>query len=75
MGQTAIQEHIKKKELRWFGHLNRLDENRIPRKVFEARTEGTRTRGRPRMEWEKHITGIAKEKGKSLPEVKKTLEK
>ena len=71
VGQTAIQEHIKKKELRWFGHLNRLDENRIPRKVFEARTEGTRTRGRPRMEWEKYITDIAKEKGKSLPEVKK----
>ena len=71
VGQTAIQNHIKKKELRWFGHLNRMDENRIPKKMFEARTEGTRGRGRPRLEWEKYLAEIAKEKGKSLPEVKK----
>ena len=71
VGQIAIQDHVKKKELRWFGHLNRLDENRIPRKVYEARTEGTRGRGRPRLEWERYITEIAREKGKSLHEVKK----
>ena len=31
--QIPIQEFIKKKELRWFGYLNRMDEDRIPRKV------------------------------------------
>ena len=68
--QIPIQEFIKKKELRWFGHLNRMDEDRIPRKVYETRTEGVKGRGRPRLEWEKYITELAKERGKRLPEIK-----
>ena len=70
MTETETQYIIKKKELRWFEHLNRLNVNRIPKKVFEARTEGPKGRGRPRIEWEKYITEISKEKGKILHKLK-----
>jgi hypothetical protein len=34
--------------LRWFGHVQRLEENRIPRKVLYLNLETTKLRGRPR---------------------------
>ena len=33
--------------LRWFGHVERMDEDRIPRKVLMAEVSGGRVRGRP----------------------------
>jgi hypothetical protein len=33
------------------GHLERMEEDRIPKKIFTQELEGTRRRGRPRKEW------------------------
>ena len=35
--------------LRWFGHVERMDEYRIARKVLIADVSGGRVRGRPRL--------------------------
>ena len=35
--------------LRWFGHVERLDEYRMARRVFMAEVSGGRVRGRPRL--------------------------
>ena len=37
--------------LRWFGHVERLDEYRIARRVLMAEGSGGRVRGRPRLGW------------------------
>ena len=39
------------RELRWFGHVERIDENRITRSVLMAEVSGMRVRGRPRLGW------------------------
>jgi len=31
-----------------FGHLERMEEDRMPKKIFTQELEGVRTRGRPR---------------------------
>ncbi|XP_039301395.1 uncharacterized protein LOC120356521 [Nilaparvata lugens] len=46
--ETTIDERI----LSWYGHLLRMDENRKPRQYMEARAQGRRPIGRPRVTWE-----------------------
>jgi hypothetical protein len=35
----------------WLGHLERMEEDRMPKKIFTQELEGTRRRGRPRKGW------------------------
>ena len=42
---------IKGQRIRWLGHLERMEEDRMPRKIFTQELEGTRRRGRPRKGW------------------------
>ena len=37
--------------LRWFGHVERMDEYRIARRVLMAEVSGGWVRGRPRLGW------------------------
>ena len=37
--------------LRWFGHVERMDDNRMARRVLMAKVSGGRVRGRPRLGW------------------------
>ena len=37
--------------MRWFGHVQRLDEYRMARRVLMAEVSGGRLRGRPRLGW------------------------
>jgi hypothetical protein len=59
---------VDKRELRWFGHLIRMDSDKKPWQVWDARFEGTWRRGRPRIEWEELVWKLTK-KGKTLQEV------
>jgi hypothetical protein len=51
LGTQPLQNIIEQAQLRWSGHLNRMDEERVTKQIWEARTEGLgmkRPRGRPR---------------------------
>ena len=37
--------------MRWFKHVERMDEYRMARKVLMAKVSGGRARGRPRLGW------------------------
>ena len=37
--------------LRWFGHVERMDDYRMARRVFMAKVSGEQVRGRPRLGW------------------------
>ena len=37
--------------LRWFGHVERMDDYRMARRVLMAEVSGGRVRGRPRLGW------------------------
>ena len=37
--------------LRWFGHVERMDDYRMARRVLMAQVSGGRVQGRPRLSW------------------------
>jgi hypothetical protein len=39
---------IEKNMLRWFGHVERMDERRLTKEIYEAEVGGNAGRGRPR---------------------------
>ena len=49
--KPTITETIRLHRLRWFGHVQRMEENRIPKRVLYINLETTRPRGRPRNRW------------------------
>jgi hypothetical protein len=48
-GENII-EWIKGQRKGWLGHLERMEEDRMPKKIFTQELEGTRRIGRPRKE-------------------------
>jgi hypothetical protein len=51
----TITETIRLNRLQWFGHLQRMEENRIPPKKLYMNLETTRLRGRPRNRWQDEV--------------------
>ncbi|KAL1446167.1 hypothetical protein WDU94_012371, partial [Cyamophila willieti] len=51
VGVERIQERIERSRLKWFGHMNRMSQDRIPKQMFDMEMEGRRRRGRPRLRW------------------------
>ena len=41
--------------LSWVSHLERMEENGMPKKIFTQELEGTRRRGRPRKRWKEEV--------------------
>ena len=49
--KPTVAETIRLHRLGWFGHVQRMEENRIPKRVLYMNLETTRPRGRPRNRW------------------------
>jgi hypothetical protein len=53
--KPTITETIRLHILRWFGHVQRMEENRITKRVLYMNLETTRPRGRPRNRWQDEV--------------------
>jgi hypothetical protein len=53
--KPTVTETIRLERLRWFGHVQRMEGNRIPKKVSYIHLETTRLRGRPRDRWQDEV--------------------
>ena len=47
----SLEHKIENNQLRWFGHLNRMHDDRIAKQVFDCKQQGKLPRGRPRKMW------------------------
>ena len=50
-----IVKWIKGQKISWLGHLERMEEDRMPKKIFTQELEGTRRRARPRKRWKEEV--------------------
>ena len=50
-----IVKWIKGQRISWLGHLERMEEDRVPEKIFTEELEGTRRRGRTRKSWKEEV--------------------
>ena len=50
-----IVKWIKGQGISWLSHLERMEEVRMPRKMFTQELEGTRRSGRPRKRWKEEV--------------------
>jgi hypothetical protein len=52
----TFTDTIRLNTLRWFGHVQRKEENRIPPKIYKyMNLEATRLRGKPRNRWQDEV--------------------
>ena len=49
--EMELASRADQRVLRWFGHVERMDEYRMARRVLMAEVSGRRVRGRPRLGW------------------------
>ena len=53
--KPTITDRIGLNRLCWFGHVQRMEENRIPKKVLCMNLETKRLTGRPRNRWQDEV--------------------
>ncbi|KAK4876727.1 hypothetical protein RN001_009233 [Aquatica leii] len=66
----SIKNTIERQQLRWFGHLNRMGNNRQTKVIWETRSSMKRPRGRPKKRWDEEIAEILKKYNKSWQDPK-----
>jgi hypothetical protein len=50
-----IVKWIKGQKISWLGHLERMEEDRLPKNIFTQELEGMRRKGRPRKGWREEV--------------------
>jgi hypothetical protein len=50
-----IVKLIKGQRISWLGHLERMEKDRMAKKIFTQELEGTRIRGRPKKRWKEEV--------------------
>jgi hypothetical protein len=53
--KPTITEAVRLHRLRWIGHVKRMEENGVPKRVLYVHLESTRPRSRPRNRWQYEV--------------------
>ncbi len=51
----GVVEWVKRSTLRWFGHIERMENDEFVKKVYQGSAEGPNGRGRPLRRWEDKV--------------------
>jgi hypothetical protein len=59
---SSLLDDIKTNQLQWYGHVQRMEEERLPKEVMKWCPPGRRKRGRPKLTCAEGIRGLMGEK-------------
>ena len=73
-GRTGVRKELADRVdmnvLRWFGHVERMDNERLLKRVMNAEVDGQRTRGRPRAGWMDGVKKALNKKSMNVTEAR-----
>ena len=72
LGVEGILDFVERGQLRWFGHVKRMDNVRYPKRMLEWIPQGRRPVGRPKKRWLENIERGISRRGSSLAEINET---
>src|SRR6218665_3842168 len=67
--ENTVVQTIKKRRLQWFGHVERMEEKRLPNAALHGHVEGRRSRGRQRKTWMDNVREDLKERNIDLTRI------
>lgn len=67
----SVEEYIEQRQLGWWGHLQRLSNTALVKRIWESKPPWKKKRGRPKETWDNTIGKILKKKEKTWTEAKK----
>ena len=73
--QRSLTERLVRSRLQWVGHVERMADDRLPKRAAELREQGRRRRGRPRLRWEDCVKRDVKKAGEEGDWKKKTQDR
>ncbi len=59
----GVVEWVKRSTLRWFGHIERMENREVVKKEYLSSVEGPNRRGRPLGRWEDRVKEYISERG------------
>jgi len=59
----SLLDDFKTKKLQWYGHVQKMEEGRLPKEVMKWSPPGRIKRGRPKRSWAEGLKGLMEEKG------------
>ena len=62
----SILDYIRYKPLNWYGHVQRMDQERLPRRILEWCPPGKRRKGRSRNSWMQEVTTGMRERERGI---------
>ncbi len=62
-GRVQCGEWMKRSTLRWFGHIERMENEEFVKKVYRSSVEGPTKRGRPLGRWDDKVMEYVSEMG------------
>ena len=73
--QRSLTERLVRSRLQWAGHVERMADDRLPKRAAELREQGRRRRGRPRLRWEDCVKRDVRKAGEDEDWKKKTRDR
>ena len=71
LGVKSVLDVIQQTQLRWYGHVMRMDNSRLPKKWLDWKPQSKRSVGRPRKRWMDNISEGIQARGTTLAEVER----
>ena len=68
--RKELDTRVDSNVLRWFGHVERMGNERMTKKVMNARVDGRTVRGRPRFRWMDGVKKALNDRGMDVREAK-----